>query len=149
MSFPTFDLPDELFISNYQEIVPEVVELAVYGLGLSEVQMALRSLKQVKDIPVGDVFSRNRLNEIVDILTKDVETSSTPLTSKSYSGDIMTVSNTHLTEYIILADPGNFDAIATAEVLGRFMVSNLPDKGLSPCVFTVEDDVSKDVFEPL
>ncbi|CAK9112697.1 Uncharacterized protein SCF082_LOCUS52243 [Durusdinium trenchii] len=144
LSFPTFEMPDELFISNYHEIVPEVVELAVYGLGLSEVQMALRSLKQLKDIPVGDSFSRGRLNEIVDILTRDVETSSTPLTPKTHSGRIMTASNTSWTDYIILADPGNFDAIATAEVLGRFMVSNLPEKGLSPCVFTVEDDISKD-----
>ena len=46
------------------------------------------------------------------------------------------------TEYVIWADPENLDAMATAVVLGRLLVKGMPERGLTPRVFTVEDNVS-------
>ena len=58
LSFPDFDLPDESFVRNYARLVPEIKELSMYGLGLSEVHDTLRWLSTVTNYPIASQFSK-------------------------------------------------------------------------------------------
>ena len=130
LTFPTFELPDDPFVQNYAKIVPEIKELAVYGLGLSDVQATFRWLSTVKSRTIAPKFSRESVTATVSHLT------STP------GKDNQQVS---WSEYLIVADPENLEAQATAEVMGSFLTGILPERGLAARVLSAEGDVGRTV----
>lgn len=128
LSFPDFDLPDESFVRNYARLVPEIKELSMYGLGLSEVHDTLRWLSTVTNYPIASQFSKEGVVATVGQLTNTV-------TQEFQQG--------HTTEYAILADPGNMEAMATAEVMGTFLTRLIPERGQATRVFTADSNVSR------
>ena len=130
LRFPGFAFPDEDFIRNYNRLVPDFSELVQYGIGFSDVQETFRWLKTVESYDVGSKLSKQSLAGVVTRLTK--ESSLVPVGSPG-----------SMTSYAILADPENMEAVATADVFGRFMVAIIPEKGISPLVLDMDDDVSR------
>ena len=127
LSFPDFAFPDEDFIRTYNRLVPDFSELVQYGIGVSDVQETFRWLKTVESYDVGSKLSKQSLAGVVTHLTKEA--------SLLLEGS--------MTSYAILADPDNMEAVATAHVLGRFMVAIIPEKGILPLVLDMDDDVSR------
>ena len=68
LSFPDFSLLEERFIRNYQRVVPDIGELAMYGLGIADVQQTLRWLGGVTTYSVASI-SKENLGAIVSQLT--------------------------------------------------------------------------------
>ena len=131
LSFPNFNLPDDAFIRTYAKTVPEITELAVYGLGLSEVQDTLHWLSTVTSRVIAPKFSRTNVTDVLNHLTG---------TTGRDKGDNTSVS---VSEYLILADPDNMEAQATAEVMGISLTGIIPERGLTVRVLTPEDAVSR------
>lgn len=131
LTFLDFDLPDDRFAEGYSRVVPDIRDLATYGLGLSEVQDTLRWLHTVKSFAIAPDFSRKSLAMAVSELTG---TTSIFAETKQQGAE---------SDYLILADPENMEAMATAEVLGHFMVNLLPERGLSARVLTADGNVSR------
>ena len=120
LSFPDFEMPDDMFISRFNDAVPQAADLDAFGLGLLQVQAMLRWLRTLQRVSIGEAFSLPHVQSIVNILTK------TAGPTRERGG------STSWTQYVILADPKNMDAMATAQVLGRFLVDLMPEKGLTP-----------------
>ena len=130
LSFPGFALPDEDFIRTYNRYVPDFSELVQYGIGVSDVQETFRWLKTVESYDVASKLSKQSLAGVVTHLTKE-----SSLVPEGSPGS--------MSSYAILADPENMEAVATAHVFGRFMVTIIPEKGISPLVLDMDDDVSR------
>ena len=130
LAFPDFDLPDDAFTESYARVVPDIRDLATYGLGLSEVQDTLRWLHTVRSYAIAPDFSRKSVALTVSELTG---TTSYAETKKQVA----------MSDYLILADPENMEAMSTADVLGHFMVSILPERGLSARVLTADGNVAR------
>eukprot|EP00438_Fugacium_kawagutii_P021219 Skav201616 [mRNA] locus=scaffold152:1234360:1241265:+ [translate_table: standard] len=133
LTFPDFEAPDKAFVQNYASIVPEVKELAVFGLGLVEVQDTLRWLcgiarSGVCSFQIPNEFSTDNFSTVIGQLTGKVTKN-----VDQQSGNV--------TDYLILADPGNVEAMATAHVLGRLLVSIAPERGWSPRVLAKDGNV--------
>ena len=127
VKFPDFAFPDEDFIRTYKVLVPDISDLVQLGIGIWEVQETFRWLQTVQSYDVGSKLSKQSLAGVVNYLTKEASL----------------VPEGLVTDYTILADPDNPEAVATAHVLGRFMAATIPEKGLSPLVLDVDDDVSR------
>ena len=127
LTFPGFAFPDDQFIRNYTRLVPDIKDLVAYGIGVSEVQETFRWLKTVESCDLDSSISKQSLAGVVKHLAK--ETSLIP--------------EGPMTDYVILSDPGNMEAVATAYVLARFMISIIPEKGISPRLLSSDDDVSR------
>ena len=130
LSFPGFALPDEDFIRTYNRYVPDFSELVQYGIGVSDVQETFRWLNTVESYDVASKLSKQSLAGVVTHLTKE-----SSLVPEGSPGS--------MSSYAILADPENMEAVATAHVFGRFMVAIIPEKGISPLVLDMDDDVSR------
>ena len=100
----------------------------MYGLGLLEVHDALRWLSTVTSYPISSNFSKEAVAATVGQLTHTVP---------------QDLPQGHTTEYAILADPENMEAMATAEVLGTFLKGLIPERGQSPRIFTADSNVSR------
>lgn len=100
----------------------------MYGLGLLEVHDALRWLSTVTSYPISSNFSKEAVAATVGQLTHTVP---------------QDLPQGHTTEYAILADPENMEAMATAEVLGKFLTGLIPERGQSPRIFTADSNVSR------
>ena len=131
LTLPDFGWPDDAFIQSYARIVPDIRDLAAYGLGLSEVQDTLRWLHTVKSHAIAPEFSRHILAATVGKLTGITRV----YAETKQQGDS--------SDYLILADPENMEAMATAEVLGHFLVGIIPERGLSARVLAVDGNVSR------
>ncbi|CAE6960708.1 unnamed protein product [Symbiodinium sp. CCMP2592] len=140
ITFPGFELPDEVFIRNYARIVPDIKELAAYGIGLSDVRDTLCWLSTVRSCGVASPFSMENFSDVVHNLTG--------LSARAPKHQ------PSATDYAILADPENMEAMATAQVLGRFLIAIVPERGLSTHVlcskenalYDTRDDQSDDEF---
>jgi len=127
LRFPGFAFPEEDFVRNYTRLVPDISDLVVYGVGVSDVQEAFRWLKTLESYEVGSNLTKQSLAGVVKHLTKEASL----------------VPGSPMTDYVILADPDNMEAVATAHVLGRYMVAAIPEKGMSAVVLSMDDDVSR------
>ncbi len=127
LRFPGFAFPEEDFVRNYTRLIPDISDLVVYGIGVSDVQETFRWLKTVESYEVGSTFTKQSLAGVVKHLTKEASL----------------VPGGPMTDYVILADPDNMEAVATAHVLGRYMAAAIPEKGMAAVVLSMDDDVSR------
>lgn len=100
----------------------------MYGLGLLEVHDTLRWLSTVTNYPIAPQFSKEGVAATVGQLTNTVAKQ---------------IQQGHATEYAILADPENMEAMATAEVMGTILSGLIPERGQVPRVFNADSNVSR------
>jgi len=118
LTWPDFTKPDETFIENYTSLVPDVNELAKYGISLSAVHDAFRWLCTVNTQSLPRAINPNTIADVVGSLTPQ------RMTRKSTSE--------FSTDCPVLADPKDAEAVATAMVLTNFLKPKLLTTNLPP-----------------
>ena len=124
LSWPTFLKPDEKFIEDFPTLVPDYGELASHGIGLSDVAKAFRWLQQVESHSLPEKFTPSSALPLVGVLCSRSSGQRLPDKSKS-------TSTFYSTDFPVLANPEDTEAVATAMVLSsmlkpKLLGTNLP-----------------------
>lgn len=112
LMWPDFVKPDKAFIENYESIVPDIVELANYNIGLQEVQDTMAWISTVETIDVPGLISGEAIEHICGQMTGTTRSRSIADTREA-------------PDCIILSDLDNMEAAATAYVLLALIVPKL------------------------
>jgi len=135
---PDFEKPSQPFIDNYLFIVPEIKDLAGYSISIEDVQATLEWLRTLEALELNSLAHPEAVDDVVGKLT-------------ATAGDGTVAAATDVTECVIVADPDNMEAMATAYVLFE-MLSPLMIKDRSataPGVLTKHCDVPRNITSVL
>ena len=69
LAWPEFRMPDEAFIANYRHVVPEITELASFGISLSDVKETLRWLHTVQSYSLPEKLTAATASAMVTAVT--------------------------------------------------------------------------------
>ncbi|CAE7553303.1 unnamed protein product [Symbiodinium sp. CCMP2592] len=97
-------VPSQPFIDNYLFIVPEIKDLAGYNISIEDVQATLEWLRTLEALELNSLAHPKAVDDVVGKLT-------------ATAGDGTVAAATDVTECVIVADPDNMEAMATAYVL--------------------------------
>jgi len=104
ITLPGFSMPDESFRRHYANAVGDIRDLSSLGIGLPEVNDTLKWLWTLETLEL-NVVSAEGIDEVVASLT---QTAGTSICQGSKDQDV---------DGVILADPDDMEAVATALVL--------------------------------
>ncbi|CAE7464201.1 RPS6 [Symbiodinium natans] len=123
LRWPGFQEPDERFRRNLTFAIPGIEVLASYGISLQDVSQTLTWLSTLETIPMPPTPNLERMARLCDLLTRTVA----PRVEEPLFPDC-----------IILADPDNLEAVATAYILHELLLLSVnKDMRCSlPCVLS-------------
>ncbi|CAK9050884.1 40S ribosomal protein S6, partial [Durusdinium trenchii] len=127
LTWPSFVRPDEKFIAKYPTIVPDINELTKYGISLQDVEEALRWLAIVPGQALPEQISPTTTHLMVTgLVTAGTKAPSTKLSARAQS-----FTSEYGTNFPVLVDPMNSEAVAAAMVLSsllkpKLLGTNLP-----------------------
>ena len=127
LKLPSFSKPDEGFVLAYDSLIPDLCDFSSYGFGMKEVKDTLRWLGSVETISLPSYLSKQVLQHVVSSLT---------LTRAAVPSSEQTFDNGCL----VLADPKNMEATATAYILAEFTAREMMHTSV-PVVLSAEDRV--------
>ncbi|CAE7584618.1 ENDOV [Symbiodinium sp. CCMP2456] len=127
LKLPNFSQPDEGFLLAYDSLVPDLGDFSSYGFGMKEVKDTLRWLGSVETISLPSYLSKQVLQHVVSSLT---------MTRAALPSSEQTFDNGCL----VLADPENMDATATAYILAELTAREMMHTSV-PVVLSAEDRV--------
>ncbi|CAE6938440.1 unnamed protein product, partial [Symbiodinium sp. KB8] len=110
LEWPDWRPPSETFIESVDSVVPDIHELVRFGIGLADVQDTFRQLSSVKKVRLPGQLNPANIAEMVDSVVgvgpvKGPRSSSRGGTS----------------EFPLLVDPDNLEAVASALVLSTLL----------------------------
>eukprot|EP00913_Durusdinium_trenchii_P009588 g9008.t1 len=115
---PDFRMPDATFITNYMTSVPDISDLASYGITTHEIKDTILWVCKLPCLPLGTLEPAS-LNLVLGVLEPDQNGTELHLNESA--------------RVAILADPENLGATATAYVLLGLLEPHLNAFGLGSC----------------
>jgi len=136
LRWPAFQEPDERFRENLTFAIPGIEILASYGMSLLDVSETLKWLHTVETIPMPPTLNLETMGRICDSLTRTVA----PRVEEPLMPDC-----------IIVADPDNVEAVATAYVLHEMLMSavNTAMRCSLPCVLKKGQGIPESTMKAL
>eukprot|EP00439_Symbiodinium_sp_Y106_P078180 s3379_g16.t7 len=131
LKLPSFSQPDEGFLLAYDSLVPDLGDFSSYGFGMKEVKDTLRWLGSVETISLPSYLSKQVLQHVVSSLTETPARSAASLRSSLQTFD---------NGCLVLADPENMEATATAYILAELTAREMMHTSV-PVVLSAEDRV--------
>ncbi|CAK8985489.1 40S ribosomal protein S6 [Durusdinium trenchii] len=115
LTWPRFLLPDDSFIAKYPMMVPDITELTKYGIGLGDVQDSFRWLATVPQQSLPEQISPTSTHFMVSSLVSFGQSRHSKNQSRG------TYQSEFDTNFPVLVDPGNSEAVAAAMVLASLL----------------------------
>ncbi|CAE7193744.1 RPS6 [Symbiodinium natans] len=133
LRWPQYTDPNEAFQQNLTFAIPGVEALTAYSISLDDVAETLRWFQTVDSIAVPGSWSLEVVGHLCDTLTGRPG----PPAEEARTPDV-----------IILADPGNQEAVATAYVIVELLLSSTAARYNAPLVLKKGDGIPEN-FQPM
>eukprot|EP00401_Gymnodinium_catenatum_P006526 CAMPEP_0117459274 /NCGR_PEP_ID=MMETSP0784-20121206/1386_1 /TAXON_ID=39447 /ORGANISM="" /LENGTH=539 /DNA_ID=CAMNT_0005252867 /DNA_START=878 /DNA_END=2494 /DNA_ORIENTATION=+ len=132
VGFPYFELPERSFIENYESLCPSASMLFPFGITIDRIQAALSWMRSLPKIDLPSTFGPSVVPMLADkILANDFTTLIDVIPEPA------TLKRLHTA---IIVDYSNWEAVASAQILLRYLVAVSPDVQHVPVLVGQSED---------